>query len=86
MTKKKQKKPKQTSSSLCNPVYHQIYIGIDTEGGGGGVLRLTWKDNYITNYILFMRFSDKSIQFSMILFFRRNLISCRNLKTLSGMA
>ena len=37
MTKKKQKKPKQTSSSLCNPVYHQIYIGIDTEGGGGGV-------------------------------------------------
>ena len=85
MTKKKQKKPKQTSSSLCNPVYHQKYIGIDTEGGGG-VLRLTWKDNYITNYILFMRFSDKSIQFSMILFFRRNLISCRNLKTLSGMA
>ena len=38
MTKKKQKKPKQTSSSLCNPVYHQICIGIDTEGGGGEVV------------------------------------------------
>ena len=75
MTKKNKKNQnKQVAAfvTLCTIRYAQ---GLTQKvGGGGGLLRLTWKDNYITNHILFMRFSDKSIQFSMILFFRRDSI------------
>ena len=48
--KKEQKKPKQTSSSLCNAVYHQICIGIDTEGGGGVVEANLERQLYYQSY------------------------------------